>query len=66
MEDDKIIKTAAVIIIASVAIPVVIGAVSVIGTVGYNTINKIKFNRKIKNGLTNGSIIEVDGQYYEV
>ena len=31
-----------------------------------NAIIKSRFNKKIKKGLKDGRIIEIDGQYYEV
>lgn len=29
-------------------------------------VEKVKFNKKIKKGLKDGSICEIDGNYYEV
>ena len=70
MEDNKIINLAAAGVVALVVAPIVIGvAVSVIGyaAVGVgNVINKVKFNKQIKKGLKDGSIIENDGEYYGV
>lgn len=70
MKDEKIITIAAVTIIGVILVPIVINAgMTLIGTtcagVG-NLINRTKFNKKIKQGLKDGSIVEIDGQYYEV
>ena len=32
----------------------------------YNGVEWVKYKHKIKKGLKDGSIIEIDGQYYEV
>jgi hypothetical protein len=69
MKDDKVVDNvifaAAVVILA----PIVIGGVITLGSCVYagvaNTINKVKYNKKIKKGLKDGSIIEIDGEYYE-
>ena len=70
MDDDKFIKTAAGIVVILVVAPIVInGAMVLVGTtaaVVSNGINKVKYNRKIKKGLKDGSIIEIDGEYYGV
>lgn len=70
MKDEKIITIAAVTIIGVILVPIVVNAgMTLIGTtcVGVgNLINRTKFNKKIKQGLKDGSIVEIDGQYYEV
>lgn len=70
MNDNKIIKIAAAGFIGLVVLPIVvdttISAISLAAT-GISSINnKIKYNRKIKKGLKDGSIVEIDGEYYEV
>lgn len=70
MEDSKIIKVAAVLFIGFVVAPIVINAtinlveMTVVG-IG-NKINTVKFHKKIKKGLKEGSIVCVDGSFYEV
>ena len=33
----------------------------------YNTVGKIRFNKKkVKKGLKDGSIVEIDGKFYEI
>jgi hypothetical protein len=63
---NQIIITIGVLIIA----PIIIGAVVNIGIGIYNgvagTINRVAYNKKIKKGIKDGSIVEVDGVYYEV
>lgn len=70
MNDEKIIKLAAVGFLGLVVAPMVIGgAITVIGAAATgigNLVNTIKFNKKIKKGLKEGSITEIDGKYYEV
>lgn len=66
MDDNKIVRIAAYGFIGVVVAPVVIGvAFQGIGLVA-NGINKIAYNMKIKKGLKDGSIVECDGEYYEV
>jgi hypothetical protein len=63
---NQIIITIGVLILA----PIIIGAVANIGIGIYNgvagTINRVAYNKKIKKGIKDGSIVEVDGVYYEV
>jgi hypothetical protein len=66
MEDNKIIKLAAIIIVGSVVIPIAIDSIWYIGATVVNSVNKVKFNKKIKKGLKDGSIIEIDGKFYGV
>lgn len=60
--DSKIVKAAAFIIVGSVVVPIVAGGVVAV----INGVAKIIHNRKIKKGLKDGSIVEIDGQYYEM
>lgn len=62
MDDRKLIKLVAVVILAPIVVG--IGAQVVVGIM--NGVTKLKYNKKIKDGLKNGSIVEVDGKYYEV
>lgn len=66
MEDNKIIKVAAIGFIGLVAVPAAIGATVKLGCMAVNGINHLAYKMKIKKGLKEGSIIEVNGQYYEV
>ena len=70
MENDKLVRTAAIVIIGVIAVPIMVNASITLGTAVYagvyNTIAKIKFNNKIKKGLKDGSIVEIDGKFYEV
>lgn len=65
MEDNKIIKIAAAGFIGLVIVPTVVGGT--IKLIGYaaNGINNLAIKRKIKKGLKDGSIIEINGEYYE-
>ena len=66
MDDNKIEKIVAYGFIGLVLVPAVLtGALAGI-TLVYNGVNKIAYNRKIKKGLEDGSIVEIDGKYYEV
>ena len=66
MEDKNIIKIAAIGFIGFVVVPTVIGiTLNLIGHAA-NGIGNLAYKRKIKKGLKDGSIVEIDGQYYEV
>ena len=66
MNDNKIVKIAAYGFVGLVVAPIIInGGIAVIN-LGIAGINKISYNRKIKKGLEDGSIVEIDGKYYEV
>jgi hypothetical protein len=52
--------------IAIVVTPVIINGIAVIANGGINIINSIKHKNKIKKGLKDGSILEINGEYYEV
>lgn len=70
MKDDKLVDTMIIAVGVVILAPIVIGAVTNVVCYTYvgaaNIINRVKFNRKIKKGLKDGSIIEIDGKYYEV
>lgn len=66
MENDRIVKIAACVIVGSVVVPIVIGAAALTGTAIINGLNKARFKKRIKQGLKDGSIVEIDGQYYDV
>ena len=66
MENDKIIKIAATGFIGLVMVPAVVGlSINLIGHAA-NGISHLAYKRKIKKGLKDGSVIEINGQYYEV
>lgn len=62
MKQNKIVEVAAIIVIGMVAIPVV----SSIGKVIVGGVKTHQYNRKIKKGLKEGTIVEINGLYYEV
>ena len=70
MNNNTIMKVAATGFVALVVAPVVI--TTGIRLIAFTAagiscaVDKVKFNRKIKKGLEDGSIVEIDGQYYEV
>jgi hypothetical protein len=70
MNDDKLIRTAASIFISMIVGPMIIrGACVLIEipiVVGGNLIRRIKYNNEIKKGLKEGSIVCIDGLYYDV
>lgn len=66
MENNKVVKIAAWIIIGSVVAPVVIGGVTHLVSAAINGVNKARFNKKMKDGVKEGKIIEIDGEYYTV
>ena len=66
--NDKVVKIAAVGFIGLVVTPVILdaGLKLICLTVGGidTLVNKVKFKKEIKKGLKDGSIVEIDGQYY--
>lgn len=70
MKDNKVVELAALIFIGVFVLPVVIGGAITIINVTYagiaNTVNKVKFNKKMKKGLEEGRLVKIDGNYYEV
>lgn len=66
MEDNKIIKIAATGFVVLFVAPAVLGlAATAIGAVA-NGVNTIAYKRKIKKGMKEGKIVEIQGNYYEV
>ena len=63
--DDMLKMTAGIILVPIVASIVISGVKGSIIAVG-SLIEHIKYKRKIKKGLKDGSIVKIDGQYYEV
>ena len=67
---DKEVKTLVLVVAALVIVPIVVGAVAqvvVIGATGVcNVINSIKYDRMIKKGLKDGSIIYYEGDYVRI
>ena len=57
MENDKVIKIAAWIIIGSIVVPTIIGGVSVLINATVNGVNKARFKKKMKDGIKEGKII---------
>lgn len=65
MDDKLITKIATYGFVGLVVTPVVIGGgLRLIGAAA-NGVSKLAWRHKIKKGLKNGSIVEIDGQYYE-
>lgn len=64
--NDKAVTLAANLIIYSILAPIAIGGVVTIVKLTAKGISTISYKRKIKKGLKNGSIVEIDGEYYEV
>lgn len=63
--DNELITLAAIIILVPVVISAGIGIIN-LGINGVNKIRQMKHYNKIKKGLKEGSIVEIDGQYYEI
>ena len=70
MNDRHIIKIAAIGFVALVVAPKVVNVgcylVQRAATGIYNVVEKVTHDRRIKKGLKDGSIVEIDGEYYEV
>jgi len=68
-KDNELITLAAIIILVPVVVCARISAGIGIINLGINGVNKIrqmKYYNKIKKGLKEGSIVEIDGEYYKV
>lgn len=69
-KDTNTLEVVGLTIIGLMVIPVVIQGAAVIldATINgiSNGINTIKFNRRMKKGLKDGSIVKIDGQFYNV
>lgn len=65
-KETDVVKMAAYVVLGVVFIPIIVNTGKGLINGGINLVNQMKHKRKIKKGLKNGSIIEVDGQYYEV
>lgn len=66
MENNNIVKVAAVIIVASVVAPIVVATVIGAGSLVQLIGKKIEFSRQMKKGIKEGTIVKIDGKYYEV
>ncbi len=69
--NDNIRKVAVVVIAGAILVPIawnyiMCPIVNGIGVLIINSVNKAKFNSKIKKGLKDGSIILNNGEYYEI
>ena len=64
MENDKIVKLAATIIVGSVLVPIVWN-VGVFAVGIAKIVTKANFNREMKKGIKEGSIVEIDGKFYK-
>jgi len=70
MKDNDIVKVGALAVIGVILVPIVVDtSISIIGTVAAHVEylgNRHAYNKRIKKGLKDGSIILIDGQFYEV
>ena len=66
MENKDILKIAGAVVLIPIAIGTTMSAVSMAFKGVGVLISKIQFKHKIKKGLKDGSIVEIDGQYYEI
>jgi hypothetical protein len=65
MKNEKILAVIGLGLIGVILINVSIGLIRT-GCIGVRNLSEtIKFNKEIKKGLKDGSIIEIDGKYYE-
>lgn len=70
MKNDELLKLGAVTVVGVILVPIVVNTgISVINVttsfVQYLG-NKHAYNKKIKKGLKDGSIVLIDGKYYEI
>ncbi|MDR1073566.1 MAG: hypothetical protein LBL45_07820 [Treponema sp.] len=65
MNNNNLVRAAAIVILVPVAVGAVIGTINLGLTVSQAIMNA-NYRRKIKKGLKEGTIAEIDGQYYKV
>jgi hypothetical protein len=69
-DDNKIIKLAAAGFIGLVMVPIVIRVTTGLANSAVcgisNAVERRRYNKRIKKGLKDGSIVKIDGVYYEV
>ena len=65
MDDKRITKLAAYGFVGLVVAPIVVSTGFRLIGAAANDIGKLAWKHKIKKGLKNGSIVEIDGEYYE-
>lgn len=69
MGNNKIMNNIVGLVILATVGPMIIGGAYTIVQMpivgGINLINRIRFNKKIRDGLKRGSICEYEGKYYE-
>ena len=70
MNENKVVKVAAITVIGLVLVPFVVNtSISIVGTVAAHVEylgNRHAYNKRIKKGLKDGSIVVINGQFYEV
>lgn len=70
MDDNKLIKIAAGCFIGFFVVPAVVGAATGLINIGVagisNAVERRRYNKRIKEGLKDGSVVEIDGTYYAV
>lgn len=64
--ENKLVKIAAAGFVGLVVVPTLIGGGLKLIAIGASGIEYLINLRKIKKGLKDGSVIKVDGKYYEV
>lgn len=62
----NIVTLAAYVILVPAAVEGLWVAASFTYGITQSLIDEIKYHKKIKNGLKDGSIVEINGKYYEV
>lgn len=70
MDNEKLVKTVVTAAGLIIVVPIVVRGLVFVGAVGYagvkGIVDQVKFNKKMKQGLKDGSIVKIDGKYYEV
>ena len=70
MNNEKLVETAVRAAVLIIVVPIVVKGLVFVGAVGYagvkGVVEQVKFNKKMKQGIKDGSIVKIDGQYYEV
>lgn len=66
MDNNKIINLAGRIVVSTFIVGTLVPLAIKAGCGIYNLVQKAKYNRHIKKGLEDGSVVEIDGVYYDV
>lgn len=67
--DEKLTRTVVTVAGLIIVVPIVVRGLVFVGAVGYagvkGVVDQVKFNKMIKKGLKDGSVVDYKGHYYK-